>query len=259
MANAQRITPDYLGEGTHAARPTPGSGGAPTIPSGGVAIYNETDTGHQFLWSPNASAWIDITPSGAVSSGLYSGLLSAAPTSASTGLTTWVNQSTATVSDTVAGVLITASSNTALNLRTKASPAAPFTITALVAVAPKTNSGASVGIGWYDGTNKIHILTLALASGNMGLVVDRFSTPTTFSAAESGTLLTGTGGMMWLQINDDNAGNVNFRAGQDGVNFVTMFTTSKASGYLGSGGYTNVCLNASGAGAMATLMSWLQA
>jgi hypothetical protein len=43
---------DYLHVGTHASRPE-----SPPMPSGGAALYYETDTLHLFLW--NGSAWVE--------------------------------------------------------------------------------------------------------------------------------------------------------------------------------------------------------
>lgn len=56
MAGSTLIT-DYLGEGTHAARPT-----SPSVPTGGTAIYYETDTTNTFAWS--GSAWVQINGTG---------------------------------------------------------------------------------------------------------------------------------------------------------------------------------------------------
>ena len=46
---------DYLGAGTHASRPV-----SPNVPSGGCAIYVETDTGSICFW--NGSAWLVEAP-----------------------------------------------------------------------------------------------------------------------------------------------------------------------------------------------------
>ncbi len=44
---------DYVGRGTHAARPV-----TPNINSGGTALYYETDTTNSFIWS--GSAWVQV-------------------------------------------------------------------------------------------------------------------------------------------------------------------------------------------------------
>lgn len=50
---------DYLGEGTHAGRPA-----SPSIPTGGIAIYYETDTGSTFVWNTTGAAWVQIASAG---------------------------------------------------------------------------------------------------------------------------------------------------------------------------------------------------
>lgn len=45
---------DFLGRGTHAARPA-----SPPVPAGGTAIFYETDTGHTFVWTGSVWAQID--------------------------------------------------------------------------------------------------------------------------------------------------------------------------------------------------------
>ena len=55
MAASTLIT-DYIGYGTHAARPA-----SPTLPSGGMGLYLESDTGCLFIW--NGSIWVAATPS----------------------------------------------------------------------------------------------------------------------------------------------------------------------------------------------------
>jgi hypothetical protein len=50
MASSTLIV-DYLGFGTHAARPA-----SPSLPTGGIGIYLESDTGNLCVW--NGSAWV---------------------------------------------------------------------------------------------------------------------------------------------------------------------------------------------------------
>lgn len=56
MTTSTQIT-DYMGRGTHAARPT-----TPNVPSGGTAIYFETDTTNTFAW--DGSGWVQINGGG---------------------------------------------------------------------------------------------------------------------------------------------------------------------------------------------------
>lgn len=85
MATSTLIT-DYLGVGTHAARPA-----TPNVPTGVTALYYETDTTNTFAWT--GAAWVQIngagggTPPAIVQSGFAAGAanvtgltLGAAPT-----------------------------------------------------------------------------------------------------------------------------------------------------------------------------------
>ncbi len=81
MASSTRIL-DYLGYGTHAARPA-----SPNVPTGGIALYYETDTPALVVW--NGSAWASagtgMPPTGTASgdlTGSYPG-----PTLAATAVT----------------------------------------------------------------------------------------------------------------------------------------------------------------------------
>jgi hypothetical protein len=126
--------------------------------------------------------------SGAAGSGLFSPVLSALPTASSTGLSTWQTQNGASVADAATGITITgaSASNSNWNMRTKASPGTPYTITALLAenyAAPLCVAGIiGMAIGWTDGT-KLHVVQYQ--NGNL-LVSDTRtrppSRPTTFPA-----------------------------------------------------------------------------
>ncbi len=57
MSVSTKIT-DYVGQGLHAARPA-----APFIPTGGTALYAETDTGYVYAWVNGA--WARVQGGGA--------------------------------------------------------------------------------------------------------------------------------------------------------------------------------------------------
>lgn len=193
------------------------------------------------------------------STGLYSQVLSATPTAASTGLGTWLNQGTATVADAGTGVALTAPAATLNNIRGRygAVPATPYTRTALITTSVDPAASTGFGVGWYDGTNKLHILLVQAQAAGTGWqqLVARFSTPTTFSALDY------TGGTfgahpLWVKLADDGT-NISFATGHDGANFVVLYTVAKASGYLGATGYSNLILfNNPGVASITTLMSW---
>ena len=59
MSSSTLIT-DYLGRGTHAARPA-----SPPIPAGGTAFYYETDTTNTFVWI--GASWVQVNGGGGAS------------------------------------------------------------------------------------------------------------------------------------------------------------------------------------------------
>jgi hypothetical protein len=213
----------------------------------------------------NAAGNITIAATGTgAGAGLYRDRLSATPTSASTGLTTWLNQGTSTVADSAVGVALEApTSGTSVNLvaRYKAAPSTPYTITALIAATRNSSNSNGVGIGWYDGTNKLHVLNYALNNLlNTPLIqVSRYSTPTAFSAADYNSATNVFPQPIWLRIADDGT-NVSFAFSQDGYNFLQVFTTTKAAGYLGATGYGNVALfvDPRASRTIGTIMSWTE-
>jgi hypothetical protein len=184
--------------------------------------------------------------------------MSTTPTAANTGLSTWHNQNSNSVSDSAVGVCINASTTGAITGRTKASPGTPYTITALIAVTRNASGFAGAGIGWTDGT-KLHVLSLVSDNGlESYLEVEKWTNDTTFSANDFTGQHSALQQFIWMRIRDDGT-NVTFSYSNDGANFLTAFTVAKASGFLGSSGYSNVIFFANPQSAeLVTLMSWTQ-
>ncbi|MBN9090212.1 MAG: hypothetical protein J0J01_25150 [Reyranella sp.] len=194
--------------------------------------------------------------------GLYRQVMSATPTTSNTGLATWLNQGSAIATDSAIGLAITApSAGASINIagRFKAAPVTPYTITALVAATRSATGNNGVGIGWYDGTSKLHTINFALPAGTPGFQIVRFNTPTSFSGVDFTSSNNAFAQPMWLQIADDGT-NVSFAFSQDGANFVVLFSTTKAAGFLGASGYKNVIfyIDPEGGQTIGTLMSWTQ-
>ena len=207
----------------------------------------------------------DIADLAAGGSGLYSQVLSAVPTSASTGLTTWANQGSATVADDATGVTIYSPSNGAsdnFRLRWKTAPATPYTVTALVGFTASTiTSFPACGFGWYDGTK---LQCFSFGFGNAAAQTPRLvvrnltdvSTLSTILATAPDSIPT----PFWCRLKDDGT-TVSFQISWDGVHFATLYSVAKASGFLGSGGYTRIWygVNAFNAEAWIALMSYAEA
>lgn len=177
-----------------------------------------------------------------IASGLFGYKLSGTvPTTASTGLNTWVNQDGATVADTAAGVTISAASPNLKQFcgRVKAAPTAPYTITTLQTLTVYNVDYSYNALGFYDGTNKMQFISIIpLPTGGPTLYVQGWNTPTTYTT----NFFSGAGAFSqqaWFQISDDGT-SVYFRYSNDGVNFMTAYSETKASGFLGASGYSNV-------------------
>lgn len=207
------------------------------------------------------------TGSGGGTTGLFSQVVSATPTSTSTGLTTWLNQGGASVADGSTGVVLTAPTNSgdSKRCRTKTAPSTPYTITALIFPTIEGNF-VQVGIGWYDGTAKLHLNDLVWNNG-WAENVAKWASTTSFSANDSGSSAgVFSIGLPWLQIRDDGT-NVSFSWGTGGSNgnnsdMLQQFSVAKSSGYLGSSGYSKIafCLNNNNTGknALAILGSYVE-
>lgn len=194
-------------------------------------------------------------------SGLYHQVMSDTPTATSTGLSSWLNQGAASVVDSAVGISITApSSGTADNIagRTMPSPTPPYKITALISVTRSSTAYNGVGIGWFNGTNRLHLLALTTINGGLPkFEVTKWNSATSYSGGDFQTNNNGYSQPFWVRIADDGT-TVSFGFSQDGANFLNVFSTTKSAGWLGASGYSNIVffLNPQGGLTTGTLMSW---
>jgi len=186
-----------------------------------------------------ASLWSAAAASGG-GGGLYD---ISAGVPASSGFS-WHNQGSSTITEVSgkAHILLagTAGTSDSWTIRYKTAPSTPFTLTALLQGHVDAGSYGKFGLGFFDGT-KLHYIGLngqndTLAPGNIS--VTRFSDYATYVSHDANRYHV-TNGHLFFQIADDGT-NVAFRFSYDGVYFTTVFSVAKSSGYLGSGGYTNV-------------------
>jgi hypothetical protein len=204
----------------------------------------------------NGNGDITIAATG-IGAGLYRQVMSATPTGASTGLAQWLNQGSATVSDSPVGVSVNVPSSggsATIVGRYVAAPAAPYTLTVLVA-GTRTNVSVAggIGIGWYDGSAKLHLM----AFGPAFLVVNRWNSVSSWNANDFLNSSTAFPQPLWMQLRDDGT-NISFAISQDGANFIQVYSAVKSSSWLGSSGYSNLLLFAQpqGGQTLSTLMSW---
>ena len=189
--------------------------------------------------------------------GLFSQVMSATPTQASTGLSNLVGTGAAS-SNTSTGQRLVGSSGQAGAYATSA-PGTPYSFVALLA---GNNANSLPAIGWTDGTKYqfMYVNPGTIPSSFGQINVQNNSTLSAFVATAA------TGGnnydlrLTWFKIRDDGT-NVTYSVAVDGANFVTVYTVAKASGYLGASGYTHPFVATMGGAATAndvTVMSWTQ-
>ncbi|WP_147377801.1 hypothetical protein [Mesorhizobium waimense] len=242
----------------------PLTNGQVMIGSTGGAPQAQTLSAGSGITITNGPGSIIISNAGSASgAGLYSQVMSTTPTSAGTGLTTWLNQGSGVVTDSAVGMCIDVpSSGSTANFsgRYMAAPMPPYKITTLVAVTRNSSSFSGVGIGWYDGIGKLHTLNYTTNGGGAPIFqVLRWTNVTTVSAVDVASSANAFPQPVWLQIADDGT-NVSFSFSQDGANFLPIFSVAKASGFLGSSGYSNIIfgINPQGSRTLGTVMSWRQ-
>jgi hypothetical protein len=242
---------------------------APSSPVQG-SLWFDTNGGQMYVWynDGNSSQWVPVVNQGYAASSAP--LIVRPPAAAS-----WTQRNfggTTALADIANGVRIFDSSvatvtNTVRGI-TLSAPSAPYTIDANLSVVGlvTANGYLSAGMGWTDGTKAQVATPLLFGSATVPqnfLQVANYATFATGAVIVSGTsyYTAGTLASLWLRIADDGT-NISYAIGYDGITFSTIYSIAKASGYLGSGGYSNVgvwlagtALNNGGSEFM-TLQSW---
>ncbi|AJC83313.1 hypothetical protein IE4803_PD00109 (plasmid) [Rhizobium etli bv. phaseoli str. IE4803] len=212
----------------------------------------------------NGAGQIAISASphvGTDGNGLYHQVLSETPSATSTGLSNWLNQGTSGVIDSSVGISMTAqNSGTANNIsaRTVPSPTPPYKITALIGATRSSTAYNGIGIGWFNGTDRLHLFASTTISGGLPkFEVSKWNSATSYSGGDFQTNSNGYSQPFWMQIADDGS-TVSVGISQDGANFLQLFSTAKSTGWLGASGYSNVVffINPQGGLTTGTLMSW---
>jgi hypothetical protein len=222
---------------------SPALTGTPTTPDAASGTDTSQIANCRFVANAIASG------GGTGTRSLFSGLMSAVPTQSLTGLNTWVNQGSATIAETDAGLTIysPAHSGTSLNMLIKSAPSTPYTITGLFARSCRQKVGyPQAGFGWYASSSG-KVLTLGWNSDPSAvaqLMVAYLPSPTSWGGAYV-TDAYFSPGCIWLRLVDDGT-TVYFKFSHDGVHFVTMYSVAKSSSYLGSAGHDKICIFADG-------------
>lgn len=248
----------------------PLTNGQLVVGSTGAAPQAATLTAGSGISISNAAGSVTIAATGGgAGAGLYNQVMSATPTAAGTGLSTWLNQGSATEGDGATGLFINLPSGTGANRAsryTSSVPATPYSITALVALTSGGGDGTNnpiAGLGWTDGT-QLHEIQLVQAGSVMPfLQVAKCTSSTAGQSTDFSKEAPLFTSILWLKIADDGT-NVSFGYSSDGVNFITAFSISKSSGFLGASGYSHIAFTVGGANndegvnKIATLLSWTQ-
>lgn len=176
---------------------------------------------------------------------------------------TWVNQGSATATDSAAGLYLQADKVVSDNRRLlvmSAPGSTPYTITAaFVGMICASNDGAIALIGRDSSSGKYVALQYAFDSftnQKMMLTLSTYNSPTSGNANVFFQKAYFAGSILWLRWNDDGT-NRNYSVSVDGVNFVTIYsearTTWVTADQIGWG-----VTPGTGFPANATLLSWKQ-
>jgi len=142
----------------------------------------------------------------------------------------WVNQVSSTVTTNSDGSITMGTTVNAgvdsLQMRLRAAPATPWTVTALCAITAALTGFPGFGLVLYESaTTKCEGFLVPRGTSPGTVMITRFNSPTSFNANQ------GTGAVgnpVWLQISNDGT-NLIFRASTDGRVFVKIWSEAQAA------------------------------
>ena len=234
---------------------------APSSPVAG-SLWFDTNGGQMYVWynDGNSSQWVPVVNQGyAPSSSLF-----IKPPIASL----WTARNSVIITDVTTGVQASSAGSLTLDAlywATQLVPATPYNIDINLSVIGTCIGGQNIisAVGWMDGTKYQAFKIYSPAVSAVFWAAQGYST---FSSVTSNfvTAVNTSLGLsnFWVRLSD-NGTNISFAISGDGYTYQTVYTIAKASGFLGSSGYTNVGWgpdNAVGTGATApivTMRSWL--
>ncbi len=175
---------------------------------------------------------------------------------------TWLNQGTATATQTVANQAISLATNNSsqVSILYISAPATPYRVRARMVGYPKAgaNSTQFGGIGFYDGTK---LTSMGSFGNSASMIIAHIATITTGSGAWGGGV-TNSGGASfmlmppaWVQIRNDGT-TLYYDMSVDGQNFTNMFSEAIGT-YISSP--TNIWwggAGVSGLGGVVSLLNW---
>ncbi len=165
----------------------------------------------------------------------------------------WVNQGDASLSTASGGLTVSGPGNASTNLRIqkKTAPSAPWTATALIAAFTGAADNHRAGIVMRENaTGKL--LTLSTGGGatsNAGITVDRWNSPTSFSAQPKATNIPVQNFQngLWVRAKYDST-NVKFFFSPDGFIWSEYYTESKTAFFTTAPDEVGLFINVEGTG-----------
>ncbi len=178
-----------------------------------------------------------------------------APTQASTGLTSWLNQETSsTITDATNGVQLFYNGNGAnlFSAREGAAPATPYSIAIQLVVTGPWASSMQPCFGWTDGTK----IEVAMNNIITGIFEYGYTTTTSGSFTQNATAYATVFNFnpIWLKIRDDGTTHYAYYS-MDGTFWVLLYSHANTGGYLANYNHIIFCTAGSQVHA-ATITSW---
>lgn len=191
----------------------------------------------------------------------YDALMSDLPTQESTGLSTWVNQSNASVADTPVGMTIhnpSTSSGAVTGLKKSASGISSVTALAAVTATIASGSYGNVMIGLTDGT-KFELFGIGARGAASGFThLGRFTDFNTWQTNIIEEDVMSLNSPIWLRILLS-GGNTKYQWSADGYNFITSRSHSTSEFLASADSFIFAANKTNAAGdTYATLMSWAE-
>lgn len=167
--------------------------------------------------------------------GLWSQVMSPTPTQSSTGLTTWLNQTSgSTVANAATGVAVTAPSNGSadkFSVINAAAPSTPYSFTALLTVAVPISGNGSLVFGWSDGTKATALRLYSPLPYPNSSAVGHMPTIAGGSVTNvASNIYPAT--QQWIKLVDDGT-NLYFYMSNDGASWLLLYSEARLS-YLAS-------------------------
>lgn len=142
----------------------------------------------------------------------------------------WINQETATATDTKNGILMTppVGTGSSINILKRTAPATPYTITmGGILNAVGTNSLRMGLVFRQSSDGKLVYVAIGYGGSNYKIESFKFSDPTTYSGATYISYeYTPLGGMIWCRIADDGANRITY-VSCDGQNWINIHSVTR--------------------------------